>query len=389
MFSKKYLLTGLLLTALTLTGCGAKVDVSPDFKEDEIKKVALLPTKYPSGVRKERVDFIREALTAELKNNGINLLDDAVVQKVCSSPDCPERTTLAETYDVEGFLDINVDSASRTNFVAGYYNTISGELTLTSLEGKELFKVDHTERERGGFVFQTGQVIQGLISTIKNAGDDSFNNLAAKFVRTIATKVPLKQSLEESGSGALELAQVDVKETKPLVYEVCANASRGVIASLVISKQRTTLRETTPGRYCGLYELSTFQGSSDISLELRSAFGDVVRKDLALGNLKPCSLSKRVVIAKSGNQSQLKVLCTRVGGASSECIENLELCESSRLVVYAAPDSTGPYQKVATISKPVWPIPGKGVKKAFYEVVAVTEKGARSMPAPAVEPEAQ
>lgn len=379
-----------IFAILVLSACGPKVKLAPEVKERRLTTVALLPVSYPEGIRRERVDYIRAALSNELQSNGLIVLDDKVVSSTCSTPACPEKTKLAESYKVDGLVRIDVESESRNNFIAGYWNSITGKLTIDDTKGQQLVEVDHTERERGGLVFESGQVLQGVISQVKNAGDDSFNNLANKFVRRLVSELPAGIAAPAAASGtpeeSLAIKSVDLKPLKGGVYEVCAQGSPRAIASLVVARRKSNLRENPAGRYCGIYRLGEIDGK--MAVEVRSAYGDTIKRDLTLPGSMPCSLNDKVRLVKAGGHPSLEIHCTRIGKGSEalgRCADAIQQCEGSRFVVYRAPTDQGPFEKIADFASPRWRDPA-GAVESRYEVVSVTSAGVRSMPVAPSEP---
>ena len=188
--SSTNVLRALAPTLLFVAACGTTVTKSSQFEQSSPSLYALLPVTYPSDIRPERAAYIRTALERELATRGFVLLDDSVTLRVCGEASCPGRSELVSRYGVDGFLQLSLDGTNRINFGAGFYNNISGDLLLLNRESEELVRIEHSESERGGLLFNSGQVIEGIVSTVDNTGDLSFSNLADEFAQELALKVP-------------------------------------------------------------------------------------------------------------------------------------------------------------------------------------------------------
>ena len=211
----KHILTILILL---LSACGPTVSLSPQLKDKEIKSIAVLPVSTKSVIKRERLDYLRDSLAKELQGNGFSITDDSVIDKVCSNNECPERNILTTKYGADVIAKLDIDSIDRTNFIAGFYNTITGSLTLQDKSGADLAKIDHTQREKGGLLFNSGQVIQGLKSTLNNFGDDQFSALGDEFAKTLVAKIPKPSKSQTPRLAKIE--SVDLSTQGSSLYKV-------------------------------------------------------------------------------------------------------------------------------------------------------------------------
>ncbi|MCB0360737.1 MAG: hypothetical protein KDD44_13910, partial [Bdellovibrionales bacterium] len=166
---------------VTSGGCGPTLHLSPSFEKVKPVRLAVLPIKHPETLRQQRIAYLENTLLLALKNEGYSLLDPAIVQRVCQSDECEERSALLTDFDADALVQLDLNDIIRSNFGLGYYNTIVGTLRLNGPQGTTLASVQHQESERGGIVFDSGQVIQGIREQIENNGDEAFNSLAQKF----------------------------------------------------------------------------------------------------------------------------------------------------------------------------------------------------------------
>lgn len=273
----------LSISIILISACAPKVRVAKDFSGAISPSLALLPASHTSLAARERVALIQQELSSELRNKGFFVLDSKVVERTCSNPECPERQQLAKKHGIDTFAQVQVDSIARNNFLAGYYNSIRGLLRFSSKDDRELLRVEHAESERGGLLFNTGQIVQGIISQVKNSGDEAYGTLASKFVRTLVNQVPPPSSQSTTENGEFQISSLRTEKTPLGADKVCIRGTPNLSAYITLHRTRTNLREVTPGEYCGIYRLGDFlkdESQSRASVEVRSPFGDSTRKEL-------------------------------------------------------------------------------------------------------------
>ncbi|RIL11122.1 MAG: hypothetical protein DCC75_02960 [Proteobacteria bacterium] len=363
-----------VLIGFTVSACAPKVVVN---KEAALQRapslVALLPADYPSGIRKERIDLINDLARSELQSGGYTVLDRNIVNTTCLDSGCSQRAELVKRYGVEGFFKVEVESISRNNFLAGYLNSIDGSLNLSGSDGREIFEVSHIETERGGLLFNSGQLFQGVISQVKNSGEDaSFGNLASRFVRTIVNKIPLeKPSPQQTASAELKIGEIKQEKIGPLLVQLCAAGTAGQSASLVINRVKSNLREVAPGNYCGAYNVYDLGQDPQAVVEMRSALGATARAQAALNLPNECTLDSGVELVRENKRNKLLL-----AGSSQ--------APASRFVIYRSEDKSGPFQKVAEVKSASW-TDRAAAGGEFYQVVCIDSSGKRSLPFAAVE----
>jgi hypothetical protein len=304
---------------------------------------------------------------------------------MCSSPACPERKQLADKYLIDGFVTLKLASFSKNNFLAGYYNALSGEATVSDKSGSELVNVNHTESERGGVIFESGQVLQGIISQVKHSGDSVFEDLANKFAKRLVEELPVgnaQNAPAQPEGNEIALNDVQATQASPSAYRICARGTPSSFAYLLLGKEKTTLRESTPGEYCGAFSsLSLASANGPVTVELRSAFGNAVRREVSLPVDAPCSLVDRLQIADEGKTKSLTVLCALIGrdsaAALTGCNEKIKQCRASKLLVYRGPAPQGPFEKISEISSSRGSVPSS---QGTLQVVAVSTGGLPSLP---------
>lgn len=336
-------LLGAAALSLSIFGCSApKVRPSAALQGKEIQTVAVLPPQSGTAVTRERLGILRSALQNELSNQGFIVVDDDVIDATCSDAACSGRGTLIAKYPIDAFATLTIDSASRNNFLAGYYNAIVGRLTLDDVEGTELLEVRHTESERGGLLFNSGQVLQGVISQIRNGDDAAFATLADKFAHSVVLSIPRSpNAATNTPPEPPTITATSIDAERDGVYRVCAEGSSHAFAAIVLkTKARTNLREISSGRYCGNYLVVSPEQFMGATLELRDAFGTAT--SAALGALPPKTTdtcSGAVVVEHTGQGTRFVSPCPAT---------------TRRLLVYTAPGSAGPFIKIAEAKGPAW-----------------------------------
>ena len=356
--------------AVLLGGCSApKVKIGPALEKSPLRTLAVLPPTAATTVPRERLQILRTALQNELTNAGFVIIDDAIVDRICGGPGCPKRGDAAAAYPLDGFAELTIQSAARSNFIAGYYNAVSGVLEIADVEGSKLIEVRHTESERGGLLFNSGQLIEGVITQLRNSDTDSFAVLAEKFAQTLVSNLPRPKSGPESTAAAPpSIAETLITAEPDSVYQVCAIGAPRSFGYLVLkNKQRSNLREVSNGRYCGKYLVADPTQFVGAEVELRSAFGLASRSPLSA--LPPDT---------SGScEGDLQVSLER--GAPTLTSPCPELTRKVR--VYKAPSEAGPFVKIAEAPGAAWTDrKAAPLTPRTYALVAIDRNGIQSSP---------
>ena len=268
-----------LCALLLLTGCGPKIVVRPELEAKALPgTLLLLPVKAEASVRPERVKFVDAQVAASLESHGFRVVRG--FGAICDGEQCQFDTRKAAANGVMATARVEIKSISTNSFLAGYVNVLSGRLVLADLGGVELVRSDYTESERGGLLFHSGQLLQGVISQSQNAGDDGFNLLAVKFAERLVAELPAVAEQRVDDREVI-IHKVQVARVQPHVYRVCARGAPDSSAFLIVNQRKTNLRQTRAGEYCGVYRLEGVQG--EVQVEVRSPLGTAARS--AVGSL--------------------------------------------------------------------------------------------------------
>ena len=352
------------LVIFSLVSCGPKVIKTRPV--ENIGYIALLPVKADSDIRRERVKYLESSLARELEGSGYVILNPDIVSTTCSNADCPERKLLESRYGVQTFARLEVESASRSNFIAGYYNKVSGVLQLSDSSNQEIMRIEHSGSEHGGLIFNSGQVFQGIRGTIDNYGDDKFSALGDQFIREMVAKLPKLNSKNDEESFFINSLNLSLRAGS--LYNVCLDGSPRVSAKLLLGTRTIHLREVTPGNYCSVIPLGWLIFPKNQSrVELRSAFGGSLTKDLDTMSLGICD-PKKYLEFKNGEFSSC---------ADESCKNENSTCAAAKFLIFSANNSDGAYKRVAELpAKNGLPKLGGGQ----FAVVALSKDGSSSLP---------
>jgi hypothetical protein len=355
----------ILLLLSVAAGCGPTVVKTRPL--EEIGMLAVLPTKADPDIRRERVKYLNESLSRELESSGYSVINSDVISDLCSTSDCPERAAISSKFGVRTFAQLDVSSASRANFVAGFYNKVAGKLVVSDEKAAPFVSIEHTESEHGGLIFQSGQIFKGISSTVDNYGDDKFSDLADLFIREVVSKLPKANARSDSESFYINKLSLSMREG-PL-YDICLDGSPSNSAKLLIGNRQIGLREVQSGKYCNVIPLGWLtSGISESRAELRSAFGQSLAKPLdtlAIGICDP----KQELTYKDG---LLGFSC-----GNNNCASASPLCQHSKFLVFSGESKAGPYTKVSEV---LWNKSAVKIESRNVAVVALSSDGSSSLP---------
>lgn len=345
-------LLALLVLATSLLGCAPTVTRPAGSNElTAIKALAVLPPEYPSDIPRERVDAFRVALESQLMSSGYLLVEAAQIVRFCSSPACPERKRIAAELGVDTFLAVKLKKQQRSNFLAGYYNALAGELILSDSQGHELLLVSHAESERGGLLFSSGQLLQGIQSTVSNAQIDSFSVLAERFAAETIIKLPPPAAASNGtqGAEAIKIDSVDIKAIRSDLYKVCIVGTPHMTAYVRQAFLKTSLSETTPGQYCGTLLVDNQQKLAPINVELRSSFGRVSERSVVLKGQSDCELFTTADVKQEGSRFIVSLRCKAKEAEGPSCGLEPGDCKDYQLIIYRKNSSSNEYQSIARV----------------------------------------
>lgn len=275
----------LLVAALFFSGCSASGNKILVGKAEplNLSYVALLPLDPPVGVRAERVERTRDLLVNELRNKGLLLVEERVVTNVCSTPSCPEWPTFFSKYHVDALAEVKLDTVSGGDFYLGRYSTISGTIEFRGKDGSTFYKTEHTTRQAGGLLLNTGAVFQAVKTLNESFQDSTFDPLATKFARDLLSDIDFgKNDAARASSAELKIGEVSLKELGPLRTKLCVQGTPSNLMSINSRSLVSDLAEVSPGSYCAVYPARNIRMIEQYSAQLRSPSGISVTKELSM-----------------------------------------------------------------------------------------------------------
>lgn len=357
---------------LAISACAPTVRLSSVFSDRKLQTVIVLPATGPADVTREKIDTIRRTLISELKSSGFVILDDALVFANCTNLGCKDAKQFASRYGAQAFAALSVSSANRVNVLAGYYNSISGKLELKDGAGVEIGSVEHTEREKGGLLFNSGQLIEGLRSTAANGEAESFARLSERFAKELVQQLPKPSSVSQTSSAAtVQIDGIKANTKGAGRYEICALGTAGGVGSLVVDGQRSSLRESRAGNYCGVFRIGgNLNPTSRLSVEIRSPYGAVAEREISDQISAGCFPEGLVMQSADG---VVNISCNGASDAAA-CNAKLAACRAGKVLVFKGSDESGPFERVGLI--------GANRLKAngVVSVLALSQDGSSSAP---------
>lgn len=361
-------LSAALISCAFLSACGPTAQIKPGFSDLHIATLAILPVIDKSELPQDQVATAFVGIGQELRNAGFLVLDDAVIQRVCPTMPCAEEKKLFSEYLVDATVQLTIESKTQANVLAGYYNDISGSLALVDKNGQELARISGTEREKGGLLFNTGQIFQGLISQSRNEGATKLLNA---FFRKLVAQVPAPSALDTRGAEAtmVDIKSVDTRITGADEREICLSATPRSLAYLVFGRVKSNLQEVSPGRYCRQFFLNASFGETDAEVEVRSPFGNSVRTSIALADTPDCNLDQRVALNAASGKQTITFSCPASGK------------QPVRYLIYKSENDIPKFSKVDEVSSMTWTDSSGSVgQDAQYVIIAKSARGDRSLP---------
>jgi hypothetical protein len=273
-----------ILSVLSLSACGPKAEIHPGFDPFGSRLIAVLPLKEENAIARERSDALQRLLVSELRNSGYVVLEPEVLSLSQTSSSPVGYYYLSRRYGIKTLAQLEISSLSENDFILGYYNTLSGKLRLLEPSGAVTVEVEHRESQRGGVVFQTGQIVQGISEQVANASGENATFLVSRFVRRVVRELPVVEG-QDSDIEVLQaiVAEPEVELRNNDVAHKCVNGTADSLATVTIGKQTSGLREVTPGRYCTILRVKEFiQRDAKAHVELRTPFGSKQRAKFRL-----------------------------------------------------------------------------------------------------------
>lgn len=270
------------LLLLTLIACGPSITKSPKLLDNRNAYIALIPSKSVEGISRERLLYITELTRLSLESKGYVLITPEVIEHSCADLECSNLSELTNRYKIGKIAHINLESSSSIDFLAGYYSSLTGQFYLENAEGVSLYSAMHTERDSGGLILESGQVIQAIINQIRNGDESSVDKVSYRFVSSLLKEVPKGEKDNLNSTNKLYLEKAALESHLKGSTKVCAYGTPLQSAWLVSSKRDSAeLKEIETGKYCGIFRLEgPWEVGGGLRIELKSPYGELVRLEV-------------------------------------------------------------------------------------------------------------
>lgn len=336
----------LLLCGLLWTGCGVKVQRSPELDSANLLTVAIIPPVFESELPRERQELLYSLIENEMRSSGFIVLDRAAVTRVCGSDKCAQPGKLFQKYPVDAIARLTVDSSVQANILIGSYRSLGGMLELSPKSGPALVSVKGSESERGGLLFNTGQIFEGL-KTTADGSDSVFQKLARRFVQKLVVALPRPKSSAAATSFQPNIVMIQREPREGVTDNVCLTGDPGLLASIRNGRRVVGLREVQPGKYCNFVLRSVLdQSKAQWVAELRSLYGALATREIP--NPMPCEVGRQVKREDGIAASTLSFLCKAEPGCR---------CRQAQFLIFTADRREGPYRYRTTVSGNEWDDP--------------------------------
>jgi hypothetical protein len=246
--------------------------------------LAYLPPKSEDDAPKEFITELDQKLQSELKNRGYILLDQDIVKLQCPDGQCQN---LPSDSHVDALARFTLNKVRRINALIGHFNEVAGTLTILNPDGTLVTAISEIIRDRGGLLFNAGQVLKGIVSTLRNTAQEKYALLGAKLARNLALQLPIPEKSEPSvvsiSAVTASFENRGIKATRsgatPEASTICLNGTPNQIARLEIDRREINMIELSPGRYCRTIATEILTNTEfSKQVELRSTFGTTVRQ---------------------------------------------------------------------------------------------------------------
>ena len=380
----------ILLGMSILVGCSA-FSTQPNLAPPISGTIALLPIQTDSDLQREKLVTLHQTITQELRANGYSILGSPDVLRICADvSDC--SPLLAIKFGVKDILSIKLDASHSVGFLGSYYNSLSGNISLSDPAGNSISAFSVSESEKGGVLFNTGQVLEALKFSGSDTAD-AFSQLSAKFATAVAAGLPKAASPDsKEARQSIQISDTHVTPIKESQYKVCAQGSKHAIAKLAVATNQYPLREGTPGNYCAVIpslalvpnepqknpEKQIVEPRLIARIVLTSPFGDSTQKDIDIAGFSSCAADQLLIRKTQSPGAEVLLSCMdKEAKHDANCNRLLAQCAKTIFIIFDSASATDPYEKIGTISAKKTSL---NAKKPTIVALSVSPDGATSIP---------
>jgi hypothetical protein len=384
-FSSRFKLEWTYLALFFFVGCSATTIELPKngvTTLPQMSVVAYLPSQSKDETPRENLQFLHNQVESELKNRGYLVLDATVTKQNCPKLPCP---LLFLNHHVDTIAKLELEKVRRINAFLGFFNEIAGSLSLYGKNGEQLAKIKDTQRERGGLLFNTGQVFKGISATFANREKSKFELLAAKMARNLVFPLPAPQLISsptQTKEEALIITSSNVIQLSPEKLTVCVKATPSKLAFTVINSHNIKLREVLSSKlssakplmsnYCANLAVNALRSTKPRGyVVVKNLYGQEAREELKLSPYQVCKPEEVASLQANATIPTIKIDKKVFSDPSYPCYgSTFQVFHTFHL--YDAP------QKVATIKdEPMWEATNKLTTGQWF-IVAINKNGTQS-----------
>ena len=277
------------------------------------------PVQYESELTREHQTAIERVALAAIRNRGFLVSSKA-------NGELPS-------------VRLTVTTLRRDSVLAGHVNIISGRIEFYNKSGSRIAAGEHTESERGGLLFNSGQILAGITSELDNLGGNSFDDWIERFAMSLTGTLPKPDALGAGTPPARQPVIEDVHITKRgKNHEVCFKSLNAAEALLRIKNTSFPMRHIqAQNSFCVAipeWLLSGVDYSAAV-LHATSPFGVRSTQEIVLADTESLCSDLLVSATPKGRSITFNIQC---GEQIQQCAMNAP-CEQYTFRLYEEQDS--------------------------------------------------
>ncbi len=264
-------------------------------------KVLYEPLSSSTPLAREVMEQLDRASISALRNRGYLVI---------------EATASTAEYAKLPRVGVMINKFERTSLLAAHINRIGGKLLFRDANGAVLAESERLEVERGGLIFNSGQIFKGLSEQYNNESSDNVAGWMARFSTKLADSLPIAQQgglVVADLQPRIEAVSLSSSNKGP---QICASGTAGVRAVLEVEDLKLPLTEVgDSGKYCQNLPpyVSNFEDVPTVVFTNFYGFRDKQAVALSTDSLSGQNASKcgneDIVVSNPAGQIEIQVLC--------------------------------------------------------------------------------
>lgn len=366
-----------IFLTLIFVSCGPGIRTFGDQTAPTPGIYALLPVKHGPTLREYDAAYLTRILQNSLESLGVSLIDPVLIQETCIKLDCRERTVWSTIPQLQGLITVDITSNWDSNIIAAHYSTISGELRLSDMNNQKILEIQHRESDRGGLLFDSGQVVRGLSSQAEFSDSEAFRMLAKKFARNLALALKPHLGRKDSTHRDFPTPVITSSVVSPGEIKLCISVpAPDMRAYLLFGSMRTPLSpqsKTENGTTsCRNFSADALRQKPVPAIEVRDLRGNSRRTFLNSekhlnGWLSSCRTTTHAQWKDVKNSSDITFYCSvqDKDSVSAKCAQK-DPCHAFRWKVYGAKTKSGPYVLLGETNEPQFRMPQRAADNLHF-----------------------